>query len=100
MEIENGFIEEVEKLKSQGLENNYSAAQAIGYRQCLKYLNSEKTLDDRITFIDEFKKASKKYVKRQFTWFKKESNFRSLNLKEIGIEKAKEYILQDYEQSM
>ena len=98
--IENGFIEEVEKLKSQGLENNYSAAQAIGYRQCLKYLNSEKTLDDRITFIDEFKKASKKYVKRQFTWFKKESNFRSLNLKEIGIEKAKEYILQDYEQSM
>ncbi|HEU64861.1 MAG: tRNA dimethylallyltransferase [Candidatus Anoxychlamydiales bacterium] len=98
--IENGFIDEVEKLAEKGLESNYSASQAIGYRQCLKYLNSNKTLDDRITFIDEFKKASKKYVKRQFTWFKKESNFRSLNLKEISIEKAKEYILQDYEQSM
>ncbi|NGX33790.1 MAG: tRNA dimethylallyltransferase [Candidatus Anoxychlamydiales bacterium] len=98
--IENGFIEEVKKLKSKGLEDNYSASQAIGYRQCLKFLNSNQNLDDRITFIEEFKKASKKYVKRQFTWFKKEKNFRPLNLKEIGIEKAKEYILQDYEQSM
>ena len=98
--LENGFIEEVEKLKNQGLEKNYSPSQAIGYRQCLKYLNSNQSIDDRITFIDEFKKASKKYVKRQFTWFKKEKNFRPLNIKEIGIEKAREYILQDYEQSM
>lgn len=98
--IEKGFIEEVKKLKDKGLESNYSASQAIGYRQCLKYLNSNQTLDDRLSFIDEFKKASKKYIKRQFTWFKKEPNFRYLNLKEIGLEKAKEYILQDYEQSM
>ncbi len=98
--IENGFIEEVKRLKEKGLENNYSASQAIGYRQCLKYLNSKQTFDDRITFIKEFKKASKKYVKKQFTWFKKEINFRYLNLKQVGIEKAKEYILQDYEQSI
>lgn len=98
--IKNGFIEEVEKLKKQGLENNFSASQAIGYRQCLKFLNSNRTLEDRIKFIDEFKKASKKYVKRQFTWFKKEPNFRWLNLQEIDKEKAKEFILQDFEQSM
>jgi len=98
--IKKGFIEEVRKLKEMGLEKNYSAAQSIGYRQCLKYLNSKQTLENRNEFINEFKKASRKYVKRQFTWFKKEINFRYLNLHEIGFEKAKEYILQDYEQSI
>ncbi|MBN2478914.1 MAG: tRNA (adenosine(37)-N6)-dimethylallyltransferase MiaA [Parachlamydiales bacterium] len=98
--IENGFIQEVEKLQKQGLENNSSCSNAIGYRQCLKYLNSSRTEEDMISFIHEFKKASRKFVKRQFTWFKKEPHFRWLNLEEIGKEKAKEYILQDYEQSM
>ncbi|NGX63690.1 MAG: tRNA dimethylallyltransferase [Candidatus Anoxychlamydiales bacterium] len=98
--IKQGFIEEVKALKEKGLENNYSASQAIGYRQCLKFLNSKQSLDDKLIFIDEFKKATKKYIKRQFTWFKKEPNFRWLNLQELGLEKAKEYILQDYEQSM
>ncbi len=98
--IEKGFIEEVKQLEKDGLRNNYSASQAIGYRQCLKYLETNQTIDDRDNFIEEFKKVSRKYVKRQFTWFKKEPHFRWLNLDEIGIEKAKEFILQDYEQSM
>ena len=52
--IEKGFIEEVEKLEKMGLKNNYSASQAIGYRQCLKYLDSKKTYDDKINFIKEY----------------------------------------------
>lgn len=98
--IAKGFIDEVKLLEKEGLRNNYSASQAIGYRQCLEYLDSKQTQEDRIKFIEEFKQASRKYVKRQFTWFKKEPHFRWLNLEELGIEKAKEYILQDYEQSM
>lgn len=97
--IKDGFIEEVKQLEKQGLRNNYSASQAIGYRQCLKYLESNQTMEDKMRFIDDFKRASRKYVKRQFTWFKKEPHFRWLNLHELGVEKAKEFILQDYEQS-
>lgn len=98
--LRKGFIEEVRQLEKDGIRDNYSASQAIGYRQCLKYLRTNQSAEDKIRFMDEFKKASRKYVKRQFTWFKKESNFRWLNLHEIGFEKAKEFILQDYEQSM
>jgi tRNA dimethylallyltransferase len=98
--IQKGFVEEVRKLEKEGLRNNYSASQAIGYRQCLKYLKTNQAVDDKINFINEFKKASKKYVKRQFTWFKKQHHFRWLNLYELGTEKAIEYILQDYEQSI
>ncbi|MFA6119413.1 MAG: tRNA (adenosine(37)-N6)-dimethylallyltransferase MiaA [Parachlamydiales bacterium] len=98
--IRAGFIDEVEILKNEGIENNYSASQSIGYKQCLKFLKSNQTDADKKIFIDEFKQASRKYVKRQFTWFKKEPNFRWLNLQEIGFDKAMEFILQDYEQSM
>ena len=40
----------VEKLKKQGLENNSSCANAIGYRQCLKYLNSKQKKEDKILY--------------------------------------------------
>ena len=49
-------------------------------------------------FIEEFKKASRRYVKRQFTWFKKEPFFRWIDISKINFERAIEYILQDYEQ--
>lgn len=98
--IASGFIDEVKLLEKQGLRENYSASQAIGYRQCLEFLDSKQTQEDRQKFIEEFKKVSRKYVKRQFTWFKKEPHFRWLNLDEVGYEKAKEFILQDYEQSL
>ena len=97
--IKKGFIEEVEKLKKIGIEKNHSASQAIGYRQCLNYLNSQRSNEERERFIQEFKKASRKFVKRQYTWFKKEKNFRWIDLNSVGMERAMEYILQDYEQS-
>jgi tRNA dimethylallyltransferase len=97
--IEMGLIEEVKKLLKENLLKNSSASQAIGYRQTIDYLNSKKTKDDYLKFVLEFKKASRKYVKRQFTWFRKEPFFRWINLNEMPLEKAKEFILQDYEQN-
>lgn len=92
-----GFVEEVRKYAAE-IKKNRSAYLAIGYRQCLEFLNTEQTEKDRIAFIEAFEKASKAYVKKQFTWFKKDNTYRWLDLGEIGREKAKEYILQDYEQ--
>ena len=96
--IEDGFIEEVKKLQKKGLKDNPIASQAIGYKQCLQFLESNQTSDDKKHFIDEFKKATRRYVKRQFTWFRKEKDFRWVNLSEFDLERVKEYILQDYEQ--
>ncbi len=96
--LEKGFIEEVKKLEKQGLRNNYTASQAIGYRQCLEYLKTNQSQKEKEKFVIEFKKASRHYVKRQFTWFKKEPQFRWIDLHELGFEKTLEYILQDYEQ--
>ncbi len=95
--IEMGFIEEVKRLKESGLEENRSASQAIGYRQCLEYLRTNQTQEDFKVFIQKFKQASRKYAKRQFTWFRNEKIFRWLDLQKHDIEYVKEVILQDFE---
>ncbi len=96
--IKKGLIEEVKELKKIGLKQNISASQAIGYRQCLKYLENEADEKAKEEFIWAFKKASKNYVKRQLTWFKKEKIFRWLDIDKLGLDRTMEYILQDYEQ--
>jgi len=92
-----GFIEEVERLDKIGLRCNSSASQAIGYRQCLNFLDSSRSDKDWEHFVWEFKKASRRYAKRQFTWFRREPRFHWLDLEVHGYQKALEIILRDYE---
>ncbi len=92
--IHQGLMDEVKKWL-EPLRSNVSASQAIGYRQAIEYLDSAKTPDDWATFLQSFKRASRAYAKRQFTWFKKEPLFTWLNVGELGLEGVKEKILQD-----
>jgi tRNA dimethylallyltransferase len=78
--LEKGFIEELEKLDKMGIRENSSAKEAIGYRQGLEFLDSKRSLEDFMFFKQNFVTSSKKYVKRQFTWFKKEKEFTWLDL--------------------
>jgi len=96
--IQKGLLQEVRDLIPKGLKDNPSAAQAIGYRQALEFLNSAQTSEDMEHFVSQFKRASRQFSKRQFTWFRKEPLFRWLNLDEHPLERLKELILQDFEQ--
>lgn len=96
--IEMGLVDEVVRLCDEGLEENPSVARSIGYRQCLAYLNSAQTDSDWEEFLTSFKKASRHYAKRQFTWFRKEPLFRWLDLSQCSLATAAEIIIQDYEQ--
>lgn len=97
--IRNGFLQEVRDLETKGIRDNLSASQAIGYRQALEYLDSPQTEEDLKNFIMKFKKASRHYAKRQFTWFRKEPLFRWLDCDQYPTERLKEIILQDFEQN-
>ncbi len=97
--MQGGLLEEVQRLELLGLCKNSSAAQAIGYRQCLQFLHSSQTKSDFQTCVTEFKKASRHYARRQFTWFRKEPLFRWLNVSSISMEQAAEIIAHDFEAS-
>jgi len=65
--IEEGFIEEVRRLDLERCSN--TARQAIGYKQIYSYLQGEMLLPDA---IDNIKMESRRYAKRQLTWFRRD----------------------------
>ncbi|VAX31867.1 tRNA dimethylallyltransferase, partial [hydrothermal vent metagenome] len=51
--------------------------QAIGYKEVLGYLRGELGLDETKLLV---KRATKRYAKRQFTWFKKEEGIQWVDI--------------------
>lgn len=95
--IARGFMDEVRRLDKEGLRQNSSASQAIGYRQALEFLSSPQALADYEKFVTEFKRATKNYAKRQFTWFRRESLFKWIDVDMHDPEVVFDIIKKDYE---
>jgi len=64
--VERGLVGEVENLAKCGLARGTTAGEALGYRQLLSYFDGECTLDEA---VDEIKRRTRNYAKRQRTWF-------------------------------
>ena len=65
--LEEGLLEETKQLLDEGVfDVNLTAAQAIGYKELLGYLRGEETL---IEATENLKTATRRYAKRQLTWF-------------------------------
>lgn len=65
--FESGFIDEVKSILEMGYSPTLHSLNALGYHQVIEYLEGKKTLDEA---IDEMKKLSRNYAKRQLTWFR------------------------------
>ena len=98
--LERGLIDEVKDLDKQGLRLNSSASQAIGYRQCLDFLDTIQDENEYKKFVRKFKTASRQYAKRQFTWFRKEPLFHWLNVDVHDLEIAAEMIVREFNSSI
>ncbi len=95
--LDEGFLEEVRRLDLEGIRQNSSASQAIGYRQALDYLLTEQSAVHYDQFIKSFKQATRHYAKRQFTWFRKEPVIRWLDVDMHDPEVVFDMIMKDYE---
>ncbi len=73
--IENGLIEEVRNIMK--LNPSHTTIQAIGYKEIVEYIKGNISLN---TAIGHIKKATRRYAKRQFTWFKKEENIKWIDI--------------------
>ena len=63
--IDQGLIKEIKALTTK---QHLNALNTVGYKELFKYLNGEWTLDFAIS---EIKKNTRRFAKRQLTWFKK-----------------------------
>ncbi|MGM9644974.1 MAG: tRNA (adenosine(37)-N6)-dimethylallyltransferase MiaA [Eubacteriales bacterium] len=67
MMISEGLVEETKRLMENGVfERSPTASQAIGYKELFPFLRGEDSLEN---CIDELKRASRRYAKRQISWF-------------------------------
>lgn len=77
--IGKGLIEEVANLK---IFENQNALQTVGYKEVFSYLNDEIEYDKMIELI---KRNTRRYAKRQITWFKNQDTFRWFNPEEEDL---------------
>src|SRR6185437_8287501 len=68
-----GLVDEVSRLRGQGLEQGVTARRAIGYAQALSQLTGRKTEAEA---IDETQALTRRYARRQVSWFKRYPDIR------------------------
>ncbi|MCX7547687.1 tRNA (adenosine(37)-N6)-dimethylallyltransferase MiaA [Xanthomarina sp. F1114] len=67
--VQEGLLEEVKKLEGK---QDLNALNTVGYKELFKYFKGELTLDFAVS---EIKKNSRRFAKRQLTWFRKKEDY-------------------------
>ncbi|MEC0283236.1 tRNA (adenosine(37)-N6)-dimethylallyltransferase MiaA [Terribacillus saccharophilus] len=65
-----GLLEEVKRLVESGIQDTQSM-RAIGYKEFIPYLEGKMDWEDT---VDQLKQNSRRYAKRQYTWFRNKMN--------------------------
>lgn len=84
--IQKGLIEEVEGLRGMGYSPDLNSMKSIGYSEINDYLDGKLGLDEAVRNI---KTNTKRYAKKQMTWFKRMSNVTWYKAEETKIIKDK-----------
>ncbi|MEE8576283.1 MAG: tRNA dimethylallyltransferase, partial [candidate division Zixibacteria bacterium] len=66
--IDGGLLEEVKRLLDRGLRQEILRANVIGYNETIEHLTGNLSLPDAVSSI---KQNSRRYAKRQLTWFRR-----------------------------
>lgn len=68
--LDNGLIDEIRSLLEQGISPKATALQAIGYKEFIAALEGQCSIEEAAAQVQQ---ASRRYAKRQLTWFRRNS---------------------------
>lgn len=74
-----GLVQEVEALLASGLSEDFPAMRGLGYRQMIPYLKNMQSRDEAISIL---KRDTRRFAKRQMTWFRADQNIEWIDLAE------------------
>ena len=83
--IARGLIQEVQTLVAQGAADAITAMQAIGYKEILDVFQGTLSRDEAIDLI---KRRSRRYAKRQLSWFRRDRRFHWIDLDQYDLDGA------------
>ncbi len=73
--LEMGLMEEIQGLLARGIPPKCTAMQAIGYKEFVAALSANSSVSQA---ADQVRQSSRRYAKRQLTWFRRNENIRWL----------------------
>lgn len=89
--LEEGLVDEVKALLSEGLKRDSVSMQGLGYKEIAAYLAGEISLDEAVYIL---KRDTRHFAKRQLTWFRREKNVEFVELDKLkSRDAAYEYML-------
>ena len=88
--MEQGLLEEVKGLLEKGYAPDLVSMQGIGYKEFVPYFNGECTLEEAVT---QLKTNTRRFAKRQLTWFRRQIDGLWVDLGNATGEKAMEDVL-------
>lgn len=91
--IQKGLVEEAKKVYNNYEDSLYKIS-AIGYKELFNYFDGKVSLEEA---IEDIKRESRRYAKRQMTWFRKEKDYLIYNLSKISEKEIIEDILRNYD---
>ena len=90
--VKSGLVDEVRSLLGDGLDKSCQSMKAIGYRQIISYLEGEYDLN---TAIELIKRDSRRYAKRQLTWFRRYEDAVWINVDSMNTEQISDFIIKE-----
>lgn len=91
--LNDGLLDEVKCLMEMGYTKELNSMKGIGYKEVIDYFEGNMSLEDTVNLI---KQSSRRYAKRQLTWFRRDKRIHWLDANEDflaeGIQLCKEFI--------
>ena len=94
--LQQGLVEEIQNLLASGIPAKATAMQAIGYKEFVAALEGNITIEEA---ADAVRQGSRRYAKRQLTWFRRNQNMHWLTRHEGDgpeeiLEKARQLLIE------
>ncbi len=78
--IETGLVDEVKGVIWKGFNKDLNSLNTVGYKEIISFIEGEITLERAVELI---KRNTRRYAKRQMTWFRKDQRIKWFDVKEI-----------------
>ncbi len=87
-----GLIDEVFGLLNRGIDPRMLSMQGVGYKEIAGFLRGEYTEQEAIQLL---KRNTRRFAKRQYTWFMRDERIRWLEVDDVTAEKVSELIIKE-----
>ncbi|MBS5916718.1 MAG: tRNA (adenosine(37)-N6)-dimethylallyltransferase MiaA, partial [Clostridiales bacterium] len=89
-----GLLAEVKAIWALGLPSDTPAMRAIGVKEFIPYFNGDIDLEEAVRTV---KKNTRRFAKRQLTWFRRDPNLQWIDLDQVSREEAVQLIVEAYQ---